>query len=141
MRVTKLVRTAIDAELVLAKSSGRRVARQAVLLVVGALLGLFALALLHTAAYLELEQGAGIAPVWSALIVAGVDLLFCLIVLVLARSGGPDARAIEARMVRDRALSDLRGSFAIAALSGPAGRLAGRGLLGAVRRAAGRRKR
>ncbi len=140
MRLTKLARTAVDAEIVLVKSTGRRIARQVAFLVVAALFGLFALSVLHLAAYLVLTRDAGVTPLWSALIVAGVDVFVCVIALVLARSGGPDARAIEARMVRDRAVSDLRNSFAIATLSGPAGRLAGRGVLGAFRRAATRRR-
>jgi hypothetical protein len=133
MRTVRLARAAFDAQLVIAKSAGRKTARQAAFLVVAALFGLFALGLLHVAAYVALAVSAQIAPIWSALIVVGVDLLIAAVALVLARSGGPDAASIEARMTRDRALSDIRGSLAIATLTGPAGRLAGRGVVGLLR--------
>ncbi len=141
MKLTKSLRTAVDAEIVLVKSTGRRMARQAVLFGMAALFGLFALGYLHVTGYLALEQVGHVAPIWSALIVVGADVLLCLILLILARAGGPDAQAIEARLVRDRALTDLRNSFAIATLSGPAGRLAGRGVIGAVRNLVTRRRR
>ena len=141
MKMTKLVRAAIDAQVVLVKSTGRQFARRAVLLGVAAVFGLFALGLLHAAAYLALERDAGIAPVWSALIVVGGDALIGVVLLVMARAGGPDARAIEARITRDRAINDLRSGLAIATISGPAGRLAGRGVMGAIRRATSRRGR
>ena len=133
MRTVRLARAALDAQLVIAKSAGRKAARQAAFLVVAALFGLFALGLLHVAAYVALSVSAHIAPVWSALIVVGADLLVTVVALVLARSGGPDAVSIEARITRDRALSDIRASLAIATLTGPAGRLAGRGALGVLR--------
>ena len=140
IRAVRLARAALDAQIVIAKSAGRRTARQAAFLVVAGLFGLFALGLLHVAAYLALAVSASIAPVWSALIVVGFDLLVCTAALVLARSGGPDALSIEARMTRDRALSDIRGSLAIATLTGPAGRLAGRGVAGLFRSVFTRRK-
>ena len=130
IRALRLARAALDAQIVIAKSAGRQTARRASFLAVAALFGLFALGLLHVAAYLALAVSANIAPVWSALIVVGCDGLICGVALILARSGGPDAIAIEARMTRDRALSDIRGSLAIATLTGPAGRLAGRGVVG-----------
>ncbi len=141
MRIPRLMRTASDAQIVLVKASLRSLGRQAVFLAASAVFGLFALAALHVGGYLALVEFGSITSVWSALIVVGADLLVCLIALVLARSGGPDARAIEARIVRDRALDELRNGLAIATISGPAGRLAGRGALGIFRRIAMRRRR
>ncbi len=140
MRVATLVRTAVDAEILLVKSNGRRVARQIAFLAAAAVFGVFALGALHVGAFLALAGGAHVRPVWAALIVVGADVVICLFSLLLARTGGPDAKAIEARLKRDRALSDLRASFAIATLSGPAGRVAGRGAIGLFRHLTARRR-
>jgi hypothetical protein len=134
MRLTRLLRTAIEAQIALSKSSGRTAVRKGVFLAVAGLFGLAAFTMLHVAAYDALAVGARIAPAWSALIVVGVDLVFAAVLAVLARTGGPDARGVKARIDRDMALNDLRSGFAIAAVAGPAGRFAGRGALGLLRR-------
>ncbi len=136
----RLVRAAVDSQVVLAKTSGQRLARQAVFLGVGAIFGLFALALLHVAAFDALSGFARIAPIWSSLIIVGADLVVSMIALALGRSGNVDARTVEARMARDRALTELRNGFALAAVTGPAGRMAGRGAAGLVKSVFSRRR-
>ena len=110
------------------------------MLAVAAVFGLFALALFHVAAFDALEGPAGIAPVWAALIVLGGDALLAVIFLAIGRSGAADPRTVEARIVRDRALNELRSGFALAAITGPAGRMAGRGAAGLLRSILSRRR-
>ena len=136
----RLARTAIDAQIALARTTGQRLARQAAFLGLSAVFGLFALALLHVAAFDALSGPGHVAPLWSALIVVGVDLVVALIALAIGRSGSVDARTVEARMARDRALTELRNGFALAAVTGPAGRMAGRGAAGLLRSVFSRRR-
>jgi hypothetical protein len=140
MKVVRLGRAALDAELLRLRSVATRGARRAAFAAVAALFGLFTLAVLHVAAYFVLSLDARITPAWSAVIVAGGDLFFVVVMLIAARTGGPSATEIEARILRDRALSELRTSLAIATFTGPAARYAGRGAFGLARRAFHRRR-
>ncbi len=140
MKIVRLGRAALNAELLRLRSVATRNARRVAFAVVAGLFGLFAFAVLHVAAYFVLALDARITPAWSAVIVAGGDMAFALLLLLAARAGGPSATEVEARILRDRALSELRTSMAIATFTGPVARSAGRGAFGLARRAFHRRR-
>ncbi len=140
MRTVSLSKAALQYEIVLLKARALRTARSAAFMAVAGVLGLFALALLHVALFFVFELDAHITPAWSVVIVAGIDVVLALLLVVIGRVGGPGPIEIEARIMRDRSLADLRNAFALAAVTGPAGRLAGRGALNVVRRMFSRRR-
>ena len=134
MRVVDLGRTALQAELARYKAFALRNVRRVILLVAAGLFGLFALAAAEFGLFLVLHLDAGITPAWSAVIVGGLDLALALLLALAGSAGGPGPAEIEARMTRDRALGELRSAVALATVTGPAGRLAGRGVLGLIRK-------
>lgn len=139
MKIVRLGRAALEAELLRYRLIATRTVRRVAFAAVAAVLGLFAFATLHVALFFVFELDAGITPAWSAVIVAGLDLFVALVFLIGARASGPSAVEIEARIMRDRALAELRTSVAIATFTGPAARYAGRGAFGLARRAFRRR--
>ena len=118
MKIVRLGRAALEAELLRLRSVATRAARRVAFVAVAALLGLFAFVTLHVALFFVLELDARITPAWSAVIVAGADLFMALVFVLAARVGGPSVVEIEARIMRDRALSELRTSVAIATFTG-----------------------
>ncbi len=140
MKIVRLGRAALEAELLRLRFVATRAARRVACVGIAAVFGLFAFVILHVALFFVLELDANITPAWSAVIVAGGDLLLALIFLLGARAGSPSVVEIEARIMRDRALAELRTSVAIATFTGPAARYAGRGAFGLARRAFRRRR-
>lgn len=140
MKIVRLGRAALEAELLRLRVVATRTARRVAYVGIAAVFGLFAFVTLHIALFFVLELDAHITPAWSAVIVAGGDLFVALVLLLSARVGGPSVVEIEARIMRDRALSELRTSMAIATFTGPAARYAGRGAFGLARRAFRRRR-
>ncbi len=141
MRIVDLGRAALQAEILRVKALALRNVRRVVFLVAAAVLALGALTAAEIALFFVLELDARITPAWSALIVGGVDVAIALLFVLVGSAGGPGPIEIEARMTRDRALADLRSAAAFATVTGPAGRLAGRGVFGLVRKALSRRRR
>ena len=141
MRIVDLGRTALQAEILRYKALAARNVRRVVLVVVAAVFALSALAGAEFALFFVLDLDARITPAWSALIVGGIDIAIALVLVLAASAGGPGAVEIEARITRDRALSELRSAAALATVTGPAGRLAGRGVIGLIRKAFARRRR
>ena len=141
MKVIRLGRAALDAELLRLRCVAKRTARRAVSAVAAGVFGLFAFVALHFAAFFVLNLDANITPAWSAVILAGADGGFALVLLLIALSSRPGAAELGARIMRDRALTELRTSAAIATFTGPAARYAGRGAFGVARRALRRRRR
>ena len=140
MKIVRLGRAALEAELLRLRFVATRAVRRVACVGIAAVFGLFAFVILHVALFFVLELDANITPAWSAVIVAGGDLLLALIFLLGARAGSPSVVEIEARIMRDRALSELRTSVAVATFTGPAARYAGRGAFGLARRAFRRRR-
>ena len=143
MRVVDLGRAALHAEVARYKALALRNVRRIVLIAMAGLFGLLALAAAEFALFFVLDLDARITPAWSAVIVGGIDLFVALVLVLAGSAGGPGPAEIEARMTRDRALGELRSAAAFATVTGPAGRLAGRGVLGLVRKtfSKGRRRR
>ena len=140
MKVVRLGRAVLDAELLRLRSVLTRNVRRVAFAVVALVFALLSFVALHFAAYFVLALDARITPAWSAVIVAGGDLFLALVLLVGARAGGPSATEIEARILRDRAIAELRTSLAIATVTGPVARYAGRGTFGLARRVFHRRR-
>ncbi len=141
MRIVDLGRTAVQAEVLRYKALALRNVRRVVLIAAAGVFGLFALAGAEFALFFVLDLDAGITPAWSAVIVGGIDVAFALVLVLAGSAGGQGAVEIEARITRDRALGELRRAAAFSTVTGPAGRLAGRGVLGLIRTAFARRRR
>ena len=146
MRAVELARVAASAEALRLRRQLTRYGRQAAYLAVAGVFGVFALVFLHVILWNLFAHPWHVGPVWASVIVFGIDLLFALVLLLLGRGKGVDAIEVEARITRDRSLSELRSALAFSAVAatatGPIGRLAGRTVWGTVRRlVSGRRRR
>ncbi|MBE7210021.1 MAG: phage holin family protein [Gluconacetobacter diazotrophicus] len=145
MKAVELARVAASAEALRLRRQLTRYGRQAAFLVVAAVFALFALVFLHVILWNLCAHPWHLGPVWASVLVFGVDLLFALLLLLLGRGRGIDAVEVEARITRDRSLSELRSALAFSAVAatatGPIGRLAGRTAWGSVRRLIFRRRR
>ena len=140
MKIVRLGRAALDAELLRIRCLAKRTAQRAVFAAIAGVFALIAFAALQFAAFFVLDLDAGITPAWSAVIIAGADGGVASVLLLVALSGRPGAAELGARIMRDRALTELRTSAAIATFTGPAARYAGRGAFGVARRAFRRRR-
>lgn len=92
--------------------------------VVAAVFLLGVLATAHVAAWYALRIDAGLAFYWTALIVAGFDLIVAVILLMMARSSAPSRVEREALEVRQRAIAGLSSTLSIAQLAFPVIRIA-----------------
>jgi len=123
---------------------GLRYAQRIAFLVVAALFGLFVLISAHVTLWVICEGPWHTGKVWASLIVLGVDILLTLVFVLLGRSKQAGMAEIEARMTRDRNLAAMKNALALSAVTatvvGPAGRMAGRGILDALRGRLGRRR-
>ena len=101
----KKLRLLAKAEAILVRLHLRRAVRQVSFILVAALFGLLALAMLNVALYLLLAPR--IDPALAAFAVAGMDLLVGVAAVVAAGrlELGPEAETAE--MIRDRATSEL----------------------------------
>ena len=101
----RLLEVAAQAEILRWKQEARRWARNAAMMAGAGLFGLFALALLHIAAWVWLAEHTG--PAAAALWVMLADLVIAAVLYFLGRSRR-DPVAAEAVRVRQRALEELR---------------------------------
>jgi hypothetical protein len=133
MRLFRFLQLAAQAETLRWKRTGRGYAIQAGFGAGAAIFALMMLVMLHLAVFQWLA-GTSVGPVWGALIVAGVDLVFAGLFGFLATRGGLDPVAVEAERVRDNALRQLGDQTARAAIIVPMVRSASakKGLLGAA---------
>lgn len=137
MKAVDLGKAAAAAEGLRLQKVALRLAVRIAFLVVAALFGLFALISLHVLLWVLCYGPWHTGKVWASVIVLGFDVVCAGILLILGRSRSPGAAEIAARLDRDRNLAAMRSALALSAVTagvtGPAGRLAGRGLLGASR--------
>lgn len=130
MRAVDLAKVAASAEALRIRRMMLRFGLQAVFLAVAGLFGLFALIFLHVFLWMLCYGPWNTGRVWASVIVVAFDVVIAVILLLLGRGKLPDPIEVEARITRDRSLSELRSALAITALTGtvtgPAGRLAGR---------------
>lgn len=90
----------------------------------------FAAISFHAVLWMAFLTFCKIGPLYSALCVMGVDLLFVLFFVLLAiQSRSPSVAEERIRFARDQKLHELRGSLALSAVTsllfGPLGRYAG----------------
>jgi hypothetical protein len=126
MRTLTLTKLAAQAEVLVLRRQATAVARRAAYGAVAAVFGLGVLVLLHIVGYLALLQFALLSPLFAALILLGVDVLFGLLFALMASGTMSDPVLAEARLVRDQSLEQVRESLTLAALIRPAGRVLGR---------------
>jgi uncharacterized membrane protein len=124
MRAAQLARIAAQAEKLRLQRIARRQAIRAGCAVVALLFVLAALALLHVFLVITFARTTG--PASAAAIMLGIDLLIAIVLGVMAMRSAPDAMEQEARMVRDRALDQMKEAVAVAAVVAPLGRVFGK---------------
>ena len=137
MKAVDFGKLAAAAEVQRLERLGLRYARRAAFLVVAALFGLFALISAHVLLWVLCDGPWNTGKVWASLIVLAVDVLFGVVFVALGRSKGPSVAELQARVTRDENLGAMRSALALNAVSGtvmgPAGRMAGRGVMELVR--------
>lgn len=141
MRTVRLAQVAAQAEGLVLKRMALRFGKRAAYGAVAAVFGLALLVMVHVTAWEALVGPGGITPVWSSVIVLGVDLLIAGLFALLARGTLPDLVEREAVELRNRSMFELRNTALLGLALGPAGRVAGRGAFGIAKRLVGRKRR
>ena len=141
MKVVELTRIAAAAEALRIKRQILRYGRQAAFLVAAAIVGLFALGVVHVLLWMVCDGPWNTGRIWATVIVLAVDVVMIGILLLLGRGRLADPLEVEARITRDRSLSELRNAVALTAATGPVGRYAGRTAWSGVSRLFRRRRR
>ncbi len=138
MKAVDLAKIAATAEALRLRRQALRIGRQAGFLAVAGLFGFFALVALHVVLWTLCDGPWNTGKVWASVIVLGFDVLVAVILVLLGRGRLPDPIEVEARITRDRSISELRSTLAMtavtSAVAGPAGRFAGRTAWGAARK-------
>ena len=147
MKAVDLAKIAATAEALRLRRHAMRLGRQAAFLAIAGLFGFFALIAVHVVLWTLCDGPWNTGRVWASVIVLGVDVVAAVVLVLLGRGKLPDPIEVEARITRDRSLSELRSALAMTAVTtavaGPAGRFAGRTAWNAVRKLlpGGRRRR
>ena len=84
------------------------------------------LILLHVVAYIALRPS--LSPLLDGIALLAADLVLTILFALLASRNTPDQIEIEAKLLREQALSEMKESLAIMALVGPLARIATRTL-------------
>ena len=140
MKVVELTRIAAAAEALRIKRRVIRYGKQAAFLMVGAVFALFFLGVAHVLLWMVCDGPWNTGRVWATVIVLAVDAVIAGILMLLGRGRLADPVEVEARITRDRSLSELRTAVALTAVTGPAGRFAGRTAWSGVRKLVRRRR-
>ncbi len=140
MRVVELARIAAAAEALRIKRQVLRYGKQVGFLAAAAVFGLFALGVAHVLLWVLCDGPWNTGRVWATLIVLAVDVVIIGVLLLLGRTRLADPLEVEARITRDRSLSELRNAAALTAVTAPAGRYVGRTAWSGVRRLFRRRR-
>lgn len=137
MKPLELGQEVLSAQGQILSRSAMRIGRRVACALVAVVFLLFAAISFHGFLWAFFISVAGLSYVKASLCVIGVDLFFVLIFAVLAAWSIPDVVEIEARILRDRKLVELKQSIAITAVTGvllgPAGRFTGRKLFSLIR--------
>lgn len=116
MRAIRLATASLEAERVRLGLYGRRMAVRAGLAAVAAIFLCAALAMLHVLAWVALTPGVG--PLGRAGILLGADLVIAIVLLLIAMRDRPTTQEIEARVLRDTALTQARASLSVVTVLG-----------------------
>ena len=122
MRTVDLGRTAAQAEVLRLRRVLRRQLWRAVWAAVAAVFVIAVLVMLHVVGYALLAMV--LPPIWASVIVLAVDLVLAGLFGWFALRGAPDRLEVEAKMIRDQALAEMKESVAISALMSPLTRVA-----------------
>lgn len=122
MRAAQLARIAAQAEKLRLQRIARRQAIRAGCAAVAVVFLLAALAVLHVLIVISIARTTG--PATATAIMLAIDVVLALLFGVMAMRSAPDAMEEEARMVRDRALDQMKEALALAAIIGPLGKIA-----------------
>lgn len=138
MKAVDLAKLAAAAEGLRFKRQLMRYGRQVAFLILAAIFGLFALVGAHVVLWSLCDGPWHFGIVWSSVAVFGFDLAIALVLVALGRSKQPGRLEMEARITRDRTIAELKSAVALtavtSAITGPAGRFAGRSAWGLVRK-------
>ncbi|CAI3944044.1 MULTISPECIES: hypothetical protein [Commensalibacter] len=125
MKIAEYGKAAVDAEVMLLKKKSIRISKQVILCLVGALFGLFALISIHAVVAALCLSLLHTGFLGTSLIVFAFDLVCMLLLFLCAFRQRIGEAEIEAKIVRNHNLKELRNSLAITALigalSGPLG--------------------
>ena len=116
MRALRLASASLEAERVRIGLYGKRLALRLAYAVVAVVFLLAAFAMLHVLAWLALTPAVG--PLGRAGILLGFDLVVAVVLLLIAARDRPTTAEIEARILRDTALTQARGSVGLMPLLG-----------------------
>ncbi|PHK95140.1 hypothetical protein CR162_10380 [Pseudoroseomonas rhizosphaerae] len=136
MRAFRLVTVSLEAERVLLGLQAKRMAVKVAMGAVAALFGFAAFAMAHLLVWLALEPHLG--PLGRAGAILAGDLVIAGLLVMLALRDNPSRQEIEARMLRDNAISQARASFGLLPMLGGVARSP---LLGVIIGMLSRRKR
>ena len=144
MKAVDFGKVAAAAEVQRLQRVGLRYAVRIAFLVVAALFALFVLISAHVTLWMICDGPWHTGRVWASLILLALDIVLTAVFALLGRNKQPGIAEIEARMTRDRNLAAMKNAMAFSAVTatvvGPAGRMAGRGLMDMVRGRMGRRR-
>jgi hypothetical protein len=126
VRTLDLGQAAAQAELLRLKRLARRHVLRAIFGMIAVVFLIGTLILLHVVAYIALQPT--LTPLLDGLALLGFDLVLAILFALLASRNTPDQIEIEAKLLREQALSEMKESLAIMALVGPLARLATRTL-------------
>lgn len=125
MKIAEYGKAAVDAEVLLLKKKSIRISKQVVLCLVGALFGLFTLISIHTILAALCWTFLHTGFLGTALIIFVFDMICMSLLFWCAFKQRASEEEIEAKIVRNYNLKELRNSLAITALigtlSGPLG--------------------
>lgn len=125
MKIAEYGKAAVDAEVILLKKKSIRISKQIILCVVGALFGLFALISIHAVVAALCWNLLHTGFLGTSLIILLFDVFCAAFLFWRAVKQRVSEAEIEAKIVRNYNLKELRNSLAITALigtlSGPVG--------------------
>ncbi len=124
MRTVDLAQAAVQAELLRLRRLARRQVMRAMFAMVALVFLLGVLVLAHVAAYIALQPY--LTPLQDSLALLAFDGVLVIIFGLLALRDVPDPIEVEAKVLREQVLTEMKESLAIIALVGPLGRLAAR---------------
>ncbi|CAK7191907.1 hypothetical protein COMNV_00087 [Commensalibacter sp. Nvir] len=121
MKITTLGKTIADAEVLLLKKRSARVVKQLILCAIGALCGLFTLISLHAVLAALCWDLFHFGVLGVSLILFAFDIFLMALFFLLAVRQRVSVEEIEAKVIRNHSLKELRNSLALTALLGAFG--------------------
>ncbi|GBQ36812.1 phage holin family protein [Acetobacter fabarum] len=127
MRIFDLGKSALSAQSSLMQQMAIRYGRQAAFLIMAAVFGLFALITGHGLLWILLVFVGHFGPVGASFTVFGLDVLAALVCVLFGRRSYLTTDEVEARIMRDRCMTQMRDSVTMAAVTATVATAVGRG--------------